>query len=190
MTNATVHKYATDLLAAHHHVAEAIARQVTDERVLKMSDASGVLYEVHGTVQRHFHDLEAQLRNSGGLGAAGQMKEALTSVSGFLAGLYGQLRGEPVSRMIRDDLSAVHFLHTCTSMFHTTARACGDTTFAACAEAMFKDHAVLLMRLSDVLPRVVLRELPPGETVDSSAAEVTIRANSEAWHSAAAASGA
>ena len=189
MPNATIHKYATDLLAAHHHVAEAIGRQVTDARVLSMSDASGVLYEVHGTIMRHFKDLEGRLKESGGLGAGGQVKEALTSVSGFLAGLYGQMRREPVSRMLRDDILAVDFLQTCTEMFHATAKACGDTHFTSCAESMFRDHAMLTLKLHEVLPNVVVRELPPEHVVDATAGTATVRAVSDAWHSTSATAG-
>lgn len=187
MTSPTVHKFATDLLAAHHHVAEAISRQTTDDRVLKMGEAAGVLYETHGTIQRHFRDLEHHIMESGGLGASGQVKEALTSVSGFLAGLYGQMRSEPVSRMLRDDISAVNFLQTCTEMFHATAKACGDVRFAACAENMLRDHASLILKLHGVLPNVVVRELPGEHLVDEAGGDETVKASREAWHAAAAA---
>ena len=176
----TVTKYLGDLIAVNRHCAEAIERQTTFEVVAHDAGIVEVLRRVHAVLAAHRGGLENRLTE---LEGRATLREALTSVTGFLAGLYDRLRSDTLSRMLRDDFTALHFTYACQSMMITTAHACGDPLTAQLVARQQEDLPELMLKISDLLPVAVLGDLRRNNVsiVSTDAAAVAIEAMRKAW---------
>ena len=181
-----VRSYLGDLIAVVDHVSQAVARQAGDEDLKKVPQASAMVQDLKIVLERQHADLKARIETMGGATSGGVLKEALTSVTGALAGLYSKVRGESCSRMLRDDYTAMNFAMACTGMLHTTALACSDTTTAELTRRHLQDFPPLIMALGDLLPRAVLADLQAAKSPisNSAAAEQTMQDLHDAWRSA------
>jgi hypothetical protein len=181
----TVLWYVNDLIAAHRHTLEAVRRHERDDDLHVVPGAHAAVSALAAGLERHIALLESRAQAMGGQGVVGNLKEALTTVTGTLTGLYGAVRSETPSRMLRDDATAANFLMTCTTMLYATARALGDNTTAGAAEDIMKRFPPLIMELQGVLPEAVVIDVSkdhPG--ANPAADEETVRQVKIAWRSA------
>ncbi len=117
-----------------------------------------------------------------GGGAGTVVKEAVAAAAGTLAGIYGKVRPHPVSRMLRDDATALSLAAIGYSMLHTAAVALREARVATVAQRHLRDVTPLVMHLGRVIPAAVVVEL--GEdfpNVDADAAQHGVAAVREAW---------
>lgn len=178
----TVRGFTNDLIAAHRHVLGAMRRHPDEKSILEVPGASGAVQEVCVMLEANMKILESRVEALGGAGAAGHLKEALTTASGFLAGLYGQVRTETASRMLRDDVTAVHFLETCTAMLHATALALRDIETAKTVRALLRAFPPALLRLQPYVSSAVVNDLARESlVVDVVAADIAHREWRESW---------
>ncbi len=178
----TLRGYVNDLIAAHRHVLEATKRHPSESAIHAVPGASDNLARICQLLEDNITALEVRVTAMGGQGAAGHIKETVTTVTGFLAGLYGQARGETASRMLRDDYTALHFLMICTVMLNTTARAFGDVATVQTTNSMLRAFPPMLMRLGDLVPTAVVAELAKVQArVYPSAASDTIEEVRGIW---------
>ncbi|GEP46464.1 hypothetical protein [Brevifollis gellanilyticus] len=176
----TLQMYVNDMLAVEQDTAKAIASQSEDANVLKMP-AANLVRELASAAQARVQALDS-LSNEMGGGVGKAMKEAVASVAGALAGLYGKVRTHPVSRMLRDDYVALSLAVEGYSMLHTTALALGHTRVAALAERHMREITPQVMRLAKAIPPVVVAELAKDfPELDPSAANRGAVACQEAW---------
>lgn len=181
----TTRGYLNDLLAVHRHVLEAIKRHADDKNIQDLPDAVTTLNDTTTILTRNIRHMEARLETMGGPGAAGQIKEAVTTVTGFLTGLFGQVRAETASRMLRDNVTALNFLMTCAEMLDTTAHALGDEHTASVTHNIMHELPPVILRLTDLVPHVVVHDLARQHPeLNLSADERTIRETRESWRSA------
>lgn len=181
----TTRHYLSDLIAVHTHVHDAIARHKEDSALAKVPGALRCIENVVASLARSQRLLEDRAEALGGQGALGNLKEALTTVSGFFAGLYGKVRPETASRALRDDYTALHFLFACTAMLHTTSRALGDTPTCTITAGIMRDLPPLILDVADLIPHAVLLDLAKEHpNLDHSADEAAIREVKGAWHGA------
>ncbi len=148
----TVKSYIGDLIAALRHVFGAIEKQCDNTDLARIDGAKKAVTNIHGTLSRQIASLEVRADDMGGTGAMGAVKDAVTSVTGFVTGLYGSMRGETASRLLRDDYAALTFVSVCTAMLHTTALAVGDAATAQLTRQNLNDFPPLIMALNDLLP--------------------------------------
>jgi len=178
----TVRGYVGDLLAAHRHVLEAVERHCESPAVARIPHAEGRLMALREALKSQKASLTEVLDATGREGASAQVKEAVTTITGFLVGIYGQVRGETASRMIRDNCTAVSFLNTCAAMLHTTAVAFRDERVAGVAVNVMNELPGHVMTLADLLPHAVAIELHAEHSEASiNAAEVTVQAIHDSW---------
>ncbi|HLO40366.1 MAG TPA: hypothetical protein VK176_05025 [Phycisphaerales bacterium] len=155
----TVRGYVNDLIAAHRHVLEAMKRHPKDSSLMQVAGAAETLSDVCTRLQWNIEVLEQCTSELGGKGAAGHLKEALTVMSGAVTGIYGQLRPEAASRMLRDDHTALNFLMTCSWMLHITARSLGEDATADRSEQIVRGFPPLIGRVSHMLAAAVVTDL-------------------------------
>lgn len=182
----TVRSYTADLLAVLRHCHGAILRHVDDEQVRRISNAGPLLRDMDAKLARQIAALERRLEELGGAGAVGSAKEMVTSVSGFLAGIYGKMRGEKASRMLRDDYVALNFMTVCATMLHTTALALADARTAELTKGFLNDYPPLIMELGELVPHAVIADLGADEIAisDSQAGLRAAEELREAWQAA------
>lgn len=178
----TLQKYVSDMLAVEKHIHEAVRRQKKDDKVTAMSQASSVISRVEEMLDNHIAALESHLEQIGGDDASASIQDAVTSALGVAAGLYDKVRGEKVSKMLRDDYTALSLAAISYEMLYTTGLALNDQSTADLALRHLKDWTPLIMKLSEVTPEVVARELQDnGFTVDASVADQSRRMTQQAW---------
>lgn len=170
------------------HVGEAVARHAKDDRVHRIAGAGAVIDNASAVLQRQLAVLERHGKAIGGTGWAGAAKDSLTAVTGFFTGLYGTLRGEAASRMLRDDYTGLSFLLVCTQMLHTTALAVGDATTADLCRRHIQEIAPIIIAINGVLPRAVVADVGADRVpiANPHAADEAAREHAEAWRGASA----
>ncbi|HYF15095.1 MAG TPA: hypothetical protein VD971_08510 [Phycisphaerales bacterium] len=179
--------YIQDLLAVHRHTAEAMKRHADDDALDTVPGAADLVRETVSMLENHLHDLQTLLGVTGGQGPVGQVKEAVTAVTGFITGIYGQARTDTAPRMLRDDATSIHFIQVCTGMLHTTALAFKDDATARVTSEMIKHHAPIAVRFGEIVPHAVQADLAKDyAVVDANAADRAVRVLQEAWQSASA----
>jgi ferritin-like metal-binding protein YciE len=176
---ATIADYVGDMAALESHIEEALDRQLNE--VKDDPVARGAVQEFHDMVKRHRDTLKA-LEEETGKTIGNPIKEAGSALIGKAAGIINLVRTEGISKGLRDDYAAFSLAAISYSMLHTTATALGDQRVASLAERHLQDHAQAIMRINEIMPGVVIRELQKdGHQADVTATEATRRAVSRSW---------
>jgi ferritin-like metal-binding protein YciE len=176
---ATIADYVGDMAALESHIEEALDRQLNE--VKDDPVARGAVQEFHDMVKRHRDTLKA-LEEETGKTIGNPIKEAGSALIGKAAGIINLVRTEGISKGLRDDYAAFSLAAISYSMLHTTATALGDQRVASLAERHLQDHAQAIMRINEIMPGVVIRELQKdGHQADATAEEATRRAVSRSW---------
>ncbi len=180
----TLRGYVNDMLAVERDIHAAFRRHKEDRGAKTYPEAARVLQQIEDRVDVHVASLQRCLERLGD--GESTLKAAVGAVLGAVAGVYGKLRDDRVSRMLRDDYTAICFACVCYEMLHTTALALGHDEVAKLALEHLRDYAPAVMALGEVVPKVVTKELERegklrggGESVAHRAAENT----REAWRS-------
>lgn len=178
----TLQQYVSDMLATEKHILEAVERQREDDSVKQQSQASQLIGRIHSTLHQHTQQLDQHLNTNFEGNSA--VKEAVASTLGAVAGLYDKLRTKQVSRMLRDDYTALNMAAVGYTMLHTSGLALNDQPTAAMALRNLKDLTPLITQINQVIPQVVAFELTedhPGANIGSGSE--AMRNTQEAWTS-------
>ena len=175
----TVADYVSDMAALESHIEEALDRQLiefNDDPV-----ALAAARDFHDMVKQHRDTLKA-IEEETGKTIGTPIKAAGATLIGKAAGIINLLRTEDISKGLRDDYAAFSLAAISYSMLHTTATALGDSRVASLAERHLRDHADAIMRINEIMPGVVTRELEKdGHRADKAAVEATREAVLRAW---------
>jgi hypothetical protein len=178
----TLQTYVSDMHSLQKHIYEALQRQVGDSRVQAQTEAAQLLGRVSRTLEAQLAELERHLEVLGGNGAAASIKDAVTSALGLAAGLIDKVRAEAVSKMLRDDFTALDLAAAGYAMLHTTALGLRDQGTADLALRHLRQLTPVIMEMNELLPTLVLRELADdGLPVDIGAATQARRNLELAW---------
>ena len=179
--------YVNDMVALERDILNGLEKQKGDDRVKADLSTAALLQRIYGITRGHLLTLEEHSAAVGGESGTA-IKEAVASVAGTVAGVYDLLRKHPVSRMLRDDYTALSLASVGYSMLYTSALALRDPALANVALRHLREKAPLVIELSDVIPRVVVQEIEAGNpSADASVIE-TVRSNiRQAWASPASA---
>lgn len=180
-TQETLLQYVGDMLSLTNHIHEAIERQKADERVQAMPDANRLVNKIDGVLEAQILTLEAHMKTLGGDPTA-PVKSAIASIAGVAAGLYDKVRTDPVSKMLRDDYTALSLASISQTMLHTTGLALKSQATATLAQQQLMELSPLVVEISEIMPRLVVPELiDAGEVVDTGVADKAIANTQKAW---------
>ena len=175
----TIADYVSDMAALEAHIEEALDRQLIE--VKDDPDAIAAVREFHDMVKQHRDTLKAMEEETGKT-IGTPIKEVGAALIGKAAGIIDLVRTEGISKSLRDDYAAFSLAAISYSMLHTTAIALGDGSVASLAERHLRDHANAIMRINDIMPGVVTRELEKdGHRADNAAVEATREAVLRSW---------
>jgi ferritin-like metal-binding protein YciE len=175
----TIADYVGDMAALESHIEEALDRQLTE--VKDNPVALATVRDFHDMVKRHRDTLKAMDEETGKT-VGTPIKEAGAALFGKAAGITDLLRSEGISKGLRDDYAAFSLAAISYSMLHTTATALGDSRVASLAERHLRHHADAIMRINQIMPEVVMRELEKdGHRADNAAVEATREAVLQSW---------
>jgi ferritin-like metal-binding protein YciE len=180
--------YVNDMLAVEREAHSVVRRQKQDAGIRQFAEASRVIDRIEDTLDQHIAELQKCLKAMGA--DESMVKKAVGTALGAVGGIYDKIRSDDrVSRMLRDDYTAMSFANVCYEMLHTTALAAGDSAVADLAIRHLRDYAPLVMEISDVLPHVLTDELAAeGKIpVDPTAAREAVKNTRAAWEQSASA---
>ena len=181
-TNKSLTRWTGDTLALTKHIHEAIERQKDDENAKKDHDAYPLIMRLDGILEGHISAYEAHIKTLGGSVTA-PVKDAVGAIAGVAAGLLDKVRGDPVSKMLRDDYTALSLLAMAHTMLHTTGLALKHQPTADLADSTLKDITPIIVDISEKMPLVVVREIiDSGEVVDTSVGGEAVRNTQKAWN--------
>jgi hypothetical protein len=173
--------YVNDTVALERHIEDALARQLEDDRVKALPEVEEFLQRIHTILHAHVLTMENHSAAIGGEFGAG-VKEVVSSFAGVLAGLYDKVRKHPVSRLLRDDYTALALGCTAYSMLHTTGLAVRELPIANVALRHLNELTPLIVELSRLIPKVVVTELAEDDPdIDRTAAELGSENTAKAW---------
>jgi ferritin-like metal-binding protein YciE len=175
----TIADYVSDMAALEAHIEEALDRQLIEVKDDPVAIAA--VREFHDMVKRLRDTLKAMEEETGKT-IGTPIKEVGAALIGKAAGIIDLVRTEGISKSLRDDYAAFSLAAISYSMLHTTAIALGDSGVASLAERHLRDHANAIMRINDIMPGVVTRELEKdGHRADNTAVEATREAVLRSW---------
>jgi len=177
----TIAQYVSDMAALESHIEEALDRQLKE--VVGEPIALAAVQEFHDTVKRHRDSLRDEVDNLG-VPVGGTIKAVGSALLGKAAGLIDLVRSEGTAKSLRDDYAAFSLAAIGYSMLHTTSLSLGNTRIASLAERHLQDQANMIMRINEIMPDVVVKELKEdGLQVEKGAASSTRKVVAEAWKS-------
>ena len=177
----TLTQYVGDMLSLTRHIHQAVERQLDDQRLKSDREASALVTRIDQTLEMHISRLEQHMKSLGG-DATSPIKEAVSSIAGIAAGLYDKVRTDPVSKMLRDDYTALSLASIAQTMLHTTGLALKHQPTADLALQALKDITPLVVDISQIIPRLTVNELTDaGEVVDTSVYQQAINNTQFAW---------
>jgi ferritin-like metal-binding protein YciE len=175
----TIADYVGDMAALESHIEEALDRQLTE--VKDDPVALAAVRDFHDMVKQHRDTLKAMEEQTGKT-VGTPIKEAGAALLGKAAGIIDLLRTEGISKSMRDDYAAFSLAAISYSMLHTTATGLGNGRVASLAERHLREHADAIMRINEIMPEVVIRELEKdGHRADNAAVEATRQAVLRSW---------
>jgi len=175
-------KYVSDMLAVEDHIGSALQRQVKDEAVVKHDSQAGrVINNIAEMSERHKQDLEKHLASIGGDAAKG-IKDVATAALGTIAGLYDKVRNEAVSKMLRDDYTALNLAAVSYTMLHTVGLAFNEERTATLAVRHLQEYADILMQINEIMPSVVVIDLSDdGVLIKEGVVQQAVANTQSAW---------
>ncbi|HXF62759.1 MAG TPA: hypothetical protein VNK95_14140 [Caldilineaceae bacterium] len=186
----TLQQYVSDMIAVEQHIGDALKRQQGDSHVYEHNpQAARLIQQIASMTEQHEEHLKQHLKALGGDPAKG-IKELAASALGAVAGMYDKIRTESVSKMLRDDYTALNLAAVSYTMLHTTGLALQDQVTADLALRHLQHYSQLIMEINRVIPHVVLEDLRehiPGLTISS--AEQAVANTQRAWQPSASAIG-
>lgn len=177
----TLQQYVSDMLAVERHILPAIESQSKEDQFAKNPEVQRLVNKIEATVRSHINGLEQHLDNLGG-DSTSPIKSAATAILGLAATLIEKVRTDPVSKNLRDDYTVLNLAAVSYGMLHTTGQALMDEQTADIAATYLKDYTPLIAEINEVIPQVVVSELPDEtEVLDPDAAKRANKRIQEAW---------
>lgn len=172
--------YVNDMLALQKHILEVVERQINDEDVKGHGEATTLIGSIKDTLTQQVADLQGQVTRLGSETGA-TVKQAVSQAAGWVAGLYDKVRKDPVSRMLRDNYVALAMSTISYTQLHTTGLAFGDQTVADLALKHLEALTPLVMKINQIMPGVVTKELQDEGSVNPSAIGEAVENTQQAW---------
>jgi hypothetical protein len=172
--------HVSDMLALDRHILSAVERQLMDTDAASYANVRELLESTRDMMGIQISRLERELELLGG-DLSTPIKSAVSSAAGSALGLLDRVRHAHVSRMIRDNYTALSLASVSYSMLHTTALALKSHRTAEMAQQCLMDITPLIVRYSEQIPVIVVNEmardsLPVDVTVSQEAVDNTQRA--------------
>jgi len=168
MEKETLNTYTTDLLTLIKHTHKAVKTQQTSSKLTNQK-ASDLLHKIDLTLTAQVD----QLKNMNEFlndGTKSTIKETLATFSGAIAGAIDTQRNDAVSKMLRDDYTALGMIATGYTMLHTAALGASEEDLADFTKESLTNIAALITRTSEVIPHIVAEELEVSEVAEQAEA--------------------
>lgn len=155
--NKSLRKYTSDLLALESHFMNAVKKQKSSDE-LKDENAIELIHELDKMSSEHVKSLERHVERLGGK-MTSDIKTKIATFAGSVAGLIDGARSDAMSKMLRDDYTALSMITIGYTMLHTHALAEEDELLAELTQKQLSDCTNMITEISKVVPLVVAEEV-------------------------------
>lgn len=178
----TIKQYVGDMLSLEDHIANAVKRQLDEKHLQDHSpEARRIIQQIEQHTKMHNQHLEDHLKALGG-DASSPVKDTVSSILGAAAGMYDKIRSEEVSKMMRDNYTALNLACISYTMLHTTGLALNDQRTADLALRHLQHYTQLVMDINRIMPQLVVEEFQHDELpVNAMAAQQALQNTQQAW---------
>jgi len=157
MEKKTLNNYSTDLFTLIKHTHKAVKTQQTSSKITDQQ-VSDLLHDIDLALASQletFEGIEGLLND----GAKSTIKESFAAFTGVIAGALDTQRSDAVSKMLRDDYTALSMIATGYTMLHTAALGAGHDSLVDFTKESLTAIAGLITRTSQTIPVAVAGEL-------------------------------
>ncbi|MFO7848019.1 MAG: hypothetical protein R6V27_15745 [Balneolaceae bacterium] len=149
--------YTSDLHALERHFMNAVKKQKMSDKVTG-EKAVDLLNELDKMASSHVQKLETELEQMG-VEVKSRIKSSLASFTGSVAGMIESVRNDALSKMLRDDYTALSMITIGYTMLHTHALSVGNQKLAELSKSHLEDCTILITEISKVVPVVTSYEI-------------------------------
>lgn len=171
--------YTHDLLTLNKHFRSVIRSQKDAESVSN-TKALNLLHNIDVALTNQINDFERfeDLYEDSNLEKA---KETIASMFGSVAGAIDKVRNDTVSKMLRDDYTALGMIASGYTMLNTAAITAEHDELANFSRESLQTIAQLITETSQVLPFIVADELTDNAEDALSVGEESLGQTQKAW---------
>ena len=183
--NELLRQQISEQIALEEQLYKIIEQQISEIDEDKFADAKALLHKTYQALERHFIPLN-ELLDELEQNVIGERTLALSSNGGDLIISPEQQREiRRISTILRDDYSALNRITISNTLLHTTALALDSQAIASTALKHLENLAPLVLRLGDLMPEIVARELLSNSYIfDPTIAQTAQRNAQMAWRRA------
>jgi len=177
-----IRRHITDMKGVEQHILQAIERQRDEEVVRSNEQANRLIITIERTLRSHIDRLGSHAERFGGAQQS-TIKDAVSGVLGVVAGLYDKVRDHELSRIMRDNYTALSLAAMSYTMLHTFSLAVKEEELASLALDHLKEITPILVEISQILPLVLAPEIGKEYDfpVDTSIGALAVTNTQEAW---------
>jgi hypothetical protein len=167
---AVLQQHAGDMLALEQHIMEALEAQAEMEVVRVHPRTRDLLARAAAVTRTHYATLD-QYCVTVGAEPASLLQRAAAAISATLSGLYARSHGQPVSRLLRDDYTALSLAAVSYTVLHTVGLALHDQRLAGLSVEHLQDLTPVIGEIGSAIPELVALELTEAEQAAAPAPE-------------------
>ncbi|MEP1305041.1 MAG: hypothetical protein ABJK11_01970 [Balneola sp.] len=171
--------YTNDLLTYNKHFLSAIRSQKTSETVTNPK-AVDLLHNIDIAVTNQINELE-NFDDLVSDSTTDEIKDKIASAFGTIAGNVDSLRKDPISKILRDDYTALSMMASGYTMLYTAALTYERERLANFAKESLSRIAQLITECSQIIPFVVADELSDESKNSNEIAEKALEETQKAW---------
>lgn len=181
MSNEKLSTYTNDLLNFNKHFLSVVRSQKTSD-TLNNTKAVDLLHNIDIALTTQINELE-NFENLIEESRFEFFKEKAATLFGTIAGNIDTLRKDPVSKILRDDYTALSMLSSGYTMLYTAALVNENENLANFAMRSLERVAQLIAETNQTIPFVVTEELANSNTDWNAIAEKALTETQKAWKS-------
>ena len=151
--------YLSEQIALEEHLCSVIETQLSDISELDFADAKKLLQKTQTALERHYAPLNELLDKLDSDALKARTKVVASNGEAMKSPLNFKEQRIKTSRMLRDDYSALNLITISNARLHTTALALNSLDIAATALKHLENLAPYVLKMEEMVPDVVTREL-------------------------------
>jgi hypothetical protein len=178
-------RYLSEQIALEEHLCRIIEDQIEEIEGPDFADAKSLLTKTRLTLEQQFEPLNALLDKLESDALIAQTKAAANNGGGVKNPLATEQHTTSISKILCNDYSALNLITISNTLLHTTALALQCDDVAATALKHLENLAPLVIKIGQLMPEVLARELhQESPTIDVAVAQAALENTRRAWHKA------
>jgi len=178
-------QYLREQIGLEEHLCRVIEQQISEVDETDFADAKNLLIKTREVLEHHFVPLNEMLDHLERDAVSAREKVVASNGAGLKNPGNQDKKNVRISRMLRDDYSALNLISMSNTLLHTTALVLDCQEVAAIALKHLENLAPIVKKIGDLVPEVVARELrTESPKIDLSVAQTAVKNAQLAWRNA------